>query len=674
MPEQTSNMERALQLLRSEEEEERLAALRLIDRKTPESYKSVLFTAFGDSSWRVRKEATEIFLSFPKVENYIDDVVRFLYADENAGLRNTAVEVLIRLGRLSVPALIREVSSDDHDVRKFALDILGEIPDERSIPVMIEALKDHDSNVRAAAAENLGKLGAAEAVNPLLEAMATPDLLFRFTILEALGQIDATVPVDRLLEYSDDKLLRKALLDCLGRVGDAEAIPFLIRSLSDDMKNVREAALIALGQISLQARDFLGNVLEIRSDDNVSEAVSELLHEGGPDVQKAAISLLSCIGNRNSVSSLLELIENPELQEDTVAALVALGRIDPAPLLDAWAGAKGRARAYLAYIYGETGAAEAAERLQDSALAEDPELRQVSIQSLGKVADARALTVLTEALHDEIEEVRETAMQALTELGQRHRAETVSSLSPFLEHEDPEVRMYAVTVLGRLDGEDVEAHLAFAIKDESGHVRGAAIRAIDGKSGSAHLPALMLALTDEDSEVRALAAEALGMSGEEKAVDPLRLALQDEDMWVRSAAVRSLGRLCGPQAAPMIEPALMDPIGLVSITVLETLQELDIDNFSSYPIAALDHGDDEVIAAALKFLRSSGRDDWLDEVESRLVNHTHPDVRLTFARTLADITGFACCEKIEEMMLEEENEFVRQELQTLLVELKQDTP
>ena len=133
MSDQVVSADKLQKLLQSDQEEERLAALKLVDRKNLEPDKLQLFFAFGDSSWRVRKEATEIFLTFPKVETLVEEVIQCLYSEDNAGLRNTAVEILIRLGRLSVPALIKEISSNDHDVRKFALDILGEIPDERSI-------------------------------------------------------------------------------------------------------------------------------------------------------------------------------------------------------------------------------------------------------------------------------------------------------------------------------------------------------------------------------------------------------------------------------------------------------------------------------------------------------------------------------------------------------------
>ena len=65
MSEQSINTDKVQQLLQSDQEEERLGALGLIDRKDPLPFLSQLFAAFGDASWRVRKEATEIFLTIP---------------------------------------------------------------------------------------------------------------------------------------------------------------------------------------------------------------------------------------------------------------------------------------------------------------------------------------------------------------------------------------------------------------------------------------------------------------------------------------------------------------------------------------------------------------------------------------------------------------------------------
>lgn len=673
MSESGSELTKIEKLLQSSDEEERLAALRLLDRKRLEQSLFLLFNALGDDSWRVRKEAADVFLSWPGAGEHIPDIIRFLYSEENAGLRNTAVEILTRLGKLAVPYLLDEVRSDDHDVRKFALDILGEIPDERSLSMIQSALKDEDSNVRASAAENLGKLGAASAVPSLLEAMETQDLLLRFTILEAFGQLDVSVPVDRLLAFKDDKLLRKALLDCLGRVGDASAVPFLVQCLNDDMKNVREAAVLALSRLSSQAQEVMDSVHKIVTDDsNLSEVVSELLQSNILAVRRAAIDLLGRLGDSRSVRHLLDLIDDRELQEEAVGSLVALGRADIKPLLAVWDDVDTRSRAYLAYVYGAVQSSLTMPQLLAGGRDSDSELRQMSIQALGKVGDDSVLDFLAGALSDTSTDVREAALQALSLLGERYQAKTVRTLSPLMEDQDEQIRMYAVTVLGRLDGKDTEEHLAFAIKDESSEVRSAAIRAVEGKGGAAHLPALMLALTDEDTDVRALAARALGMSGEKAAVKPLELALQDEDMWVRAAAVRSIGSLDGLANEHLIVQGLQDPVGLVSIAALETMQSLGFDDLMQHAEEALAHRDDEVVLAALNILQFSPSLDWIQENRQKLLQHPHSEIRLQFVRQLVVAEGMECSSDLENAIFNEGDEFVRQEMQQLFLNLKQD--
>lgn len=673
MAENVVGNEKLENMLKSGEEEERLAALRLLDRNNLISTLPLVYTAFGDGSWRVRKEATEIFLSWPGAGENIPDIIQFLYSEENAGLRNTAVEILTRLGKLAVPKLLDEVHCEDHDVRKFALDILGEIPDERSLPVILSALKDEDSNVRAAAAENLGKLGAVSAVPALLEAMESRDLLLRFTILEAFGQLDVAVPVDRLLTFKDDKLLRKALLDCLGRVGDASAVPFLIECLNDDMKNVREAAVLALSRLSGQAQEVMDSVQNVvGSDGSLAVSVSDLLLSSTLAVRRAAIDMLGRLGDSRSAKRLLDLLEVQELQEEVIGSLVALGRIDILPLIDIWDEVDTRSRSYLAYVYGATKSSQTMQRLIEGSSDNDDDLRQMSVQSLGKVGDETVLVCLVSALSDPSTDVCESALQSLSLLGERYPVKVISILSPLLENQDEQIRMYAVTVLGRLDGKETEEHLAFAIKDESAEVRSAAIRAVEGKGGGSYLPALMLALTDEDTEVRALATRALGMSGEKEAIKPLELALQDEDMWVRAAAVRSIGSLGGIENGNLIVQALQDPVGLVSIAALETLEAVGVDDLMQHAENSLEHHDGEVVLAALNILQLNPSRDWMRTSRLKLLQHPHSEIRLQFARQLVAVEGTTCADELENAILNEADEFVRQELQLLFLTMKQD--
>ena len=229
--------------LNSPDEEVRLQGLRDLASCDSSEGLDLIFKAFGDESWRVRKESIELYLKLPISRELIGEVIELLHADENAGLRNAAVEILTRMGRDSVPMLLGQARCPDHDVRKFIIDILGDIDDPEAVPVLITGLDDEDSNVRAAAAENLGKLKSAEAVPKLLKAMHHQDLLLQFTILEALRRIASPVSLNDLLPYKDEKLLRKALIDCLGKAGDDSAVSELVVSLTDPMRKDRKSVV-----------------------------------------------------------------------------------------------------------------------------------------------------------------------------------------------------------------------------------------------------------------------------------------------------------------------------------------------------------------------------------------------------------------------------------------------
>lgn len=657
-------------MLLSLQEEERLQGLKALGRHGVEADLGLVCQALGDESWRVRKEAVQLFLEMPRAGELAGEVIELLHAQENAGLRNAAVEILVRLGSQTVPFLLEELSCSDHDVRKFVLDILGDIGDESSVQSMLPALSDPDENVRAAAAENLGKLCAAEAVPMLLDAMDHADLWLRFTILEALARIGEAVPVARLLEFSDQKLLRKALIDCLGRIGGMDAVPILIRGLTDDMRNVREAAIVALDRIAASLPGAIDEVLSGLAGTPAADAVAGALDCSDPAIGQAAVRLLRCTGDARFAPRLLALLENELLREEAAAALIVMGRPAACSLLELWPDASSRTRSYLAYILGESRCVDGLTLLRSGLNDGDSELQLISAQALGKLGEAASIGPLAETLCTARDEVREVIMQALCRLSGPHPQEVLQRLRPLLAVDDAELRMHVIMIFGQMESPEVESCLAFAMKDESPLVRRAAVRAFESRSGENRLPTLMLALTDEDAEVRRLAAESLGMTADSQATAPLELALQDEDIWVRATAVRSLGRLGGADVFAPICRALQDPVGLVAIAALETLAGLDAWRACPAMVQALWHADEEVVNAALNLLAASGQRDWLPAAVAPLLNHRHWEVRSTFVRTLASLEGPACRPLLEERLLLEGEELVRQLIQEILNELR----
>ncbi len=656
-------------LLQSPNEEERLQGLRLLARSGLQDSLDQVLHAFGDESWRVRKEASDLFLSLPRAGELAGQVVELLHSHDNAGLRNAAVDILTRLGRHSIPYLLEEVACSDHDVRKFVLDILGEIGDESCLMAMVKTLEDPDQNVRASAAENLGKLRLVEAVPALLQAMEKSDLLFRFTILEALGQIGASVPVARLIPYGEEPLLRKALFDCLGRVGGPEGLSALADGLTDPMRNVREAAVVALARVAGNYPEQVAETLNQLDREASGAAVSEQLGSPGRQVQKAALKIAGLLNDGRFAASLLPLLEDEELREEAAAALVNLSSVAGDALLALWTESDARRRMYLAYIYGASRCGAALPLLTSGLASGDPELGQICAQALGQIGDGAAIPALARCLADDAGEVRQAANQALVQLSNVDSEALLQAVVPLLEEEDPELRMHAVGVIGQCHGDQVEDCLAFALKDESADVRRAAVRALEGSRGSRHLQTLRLALTDEDADVRRLTTEVLGAIGDPEALSPLELALQDEDIWVRASAVRALGRLGGARALVLVGQALADPVGLVGIAALETLGEASPEQAYDLCRQALGHSDEEVVTAAVKLLTGSGRSDWLAEARPGLLNHRHWDVRANFIRAMADLEGQACRKHLEDRLVVEGEDLVRQQIRDLLEDL-----
>ena len=663
-----------LEMLQSPEEEMRLQGLKGLTGDGAAAHLDRIYTAFGDASWRVRKEAAEIFLALSRAGELAGEIVELLHAQENAGLRNTAVEILVRLGQPAVPFLLEELSCSDQDVRKFVLDVLGDIGNESCITPMVKALQDPDDNVRAAAAENLGRLRAPQAVEALVDAMTHKDLLFRFTILEALGQIGAPVPLQRLLLFQDDKLLRKALFDCLGRVGGEDAVPLLVEGLGDPMRNVREAAALALVRVGASSEETVIACLSRRAGTSTIQSVAELLDSSNPEVRRAAVALAGAVGDAAMAPRLLELVAEEELRDEAVSALQHMGNKAAAVLLDFWDRGDPVQKSCIAYLAGEAGCSEGIPLLRRGLASADETVQIAVARALGKLGAAEAIPQLVQCLNKGNEEVRGAAMEALCRLGEEQREKTLDALVPLLEADTADLRMCAVAILGRLDGEEAQRILAFALKDEAALVRRAAVQAFDGRAGEDYLQYLMLALTDEDAEVRRLAAEALGQSGGQQALPPLELALQDEDTWVRSTAVRALRLIGGKRAAQLTREALHDPIGLVSIAAMETLASIDPEGSLPLFIEALGHEDEEVVNAALGLLCRCGdkRQEWLEEASDRLLNDQRWEVRIQFVRTLAELQGGACRQALEKRLLIEGEALVREQIQEILTRLGDD--
>lgn len=648
--------------LRSTDEETRRSAVVGLSAYPVEETKNYLFTALGDASWRVRKEAVDALLVAAVSTEIIEDFVRLLESD-NAGLRNSAVEALEKLGVRAMPVLCRHVGDDDHDVRKFVVDILGSIGDAEAVPLLINALDDADPNVCAAAAENLGKIGHVQAVPHLLQALGKSDIWLRYTVLEALSKIGKPVPMAVITPLVGENLLKKAAFDCLGAIGDAEAAPLLIEGIRERVKNIREAAVVALikvrERLPAEAKQLVDVKLAAFNGSPSVEGLLSSLDTADRGLKEALLKLLGIIGDERAIGRLLQCFRDDRLRKYCLPAFAAMGEKAAASLIRLFPEADDEERSFIAYICGELRSPGCSQLLRAGMRDASPLLRKISVKAAGKAGFSGLVKEIAPLLDDPEPEVRNAAVEALSRLAADDGEAVLMIAGQLVAGEVPEKRCNAAILFASLGDTD---KLSLLIKDDDAAVRKTAVNSLAALKKESSVGQLVMALVDEEADVRIAVAGALGEIGSGDVLEPLLLAMKDEDPWVKCAALKSLGKLRHEGARQAIVELLATGVdGLVTITALQTLAEIGGKGVLELVKKALGHPDEEVVKAAIDILARQG-DGWLDEYRETLLAHPHWDVRRCFIKVMVADRGGEAVPYLRAVLDTEVDDLVREQI------------
>lgn len=626
--------------LSSPEEELRRSAVVALASFSLEKSSAYLLRAMGDDSWRVRKEAVEAFLSSADAGRFAGVLFDLLRSQDNAGLRNSAAEALARLGSSALPVLDAHAHDSDGDVRKFVIDILGAIADPSSARLLVRALADDDPNVATAAAENLASIGRAEAVPALLDALHREDITFRYTVLETLAKIGEPVSFDLVAPYLSDALLKKAVYECLGSVGGADAVPVLVKGLAESAKSVREAAakaLVAIREKNPEAWDRAGGdrLLAGLSGSPAVEGLLAVLDSADINLRRAIIGIFGLIGDSRTAGAILRSCRNEQLLPDCIPALRSLGMVTIGFFEAEYARADEGERANILRLCGELAMVDAVALLRKALDDPSPQVRETSVRSVGKIGLVELITDVAVLLGDFDQDVRSAALETLALLAALDSTAIGAVGSALAGSDDPEKRRDAAYLCGVLRDGD---RLSLLIKDENDLVRRTAVQGMVrlGDGDAAHL--LTMALTDENAGVRIAAASSLGEIGRQESVPALVLVVADPDPWVRCAALRSLGKIGGDVAFSAIERAFDGADGLVSLAALDALRGFNDDRSRELARQATTNNDGDVVKAAIEILAEAG-DPWLADHIEEFLCHPHWDVRNTAIRYLAETCG-----------------------------------
>ena len=346
--------------------------------------------------------------------------------------------------------------------------------------------------------------------------------------------------VDKLsskLTHHDPNIRSDAVKE-LAKIGNRRAIEPLINTLRDQDRQVRLDAAQAL------------NVLGWKPKNNAENAyyfAARRYWPGCVEIGTAAIEpLVIALEEETAISN-----ENNEISDDLPNIAEALCKIgDP----------------------------DAIEPLFAMLKNENPNIRYIAIENLGKARNLHTIEPLTAALMDKEADVRNAAAYALGELGDPR---AIEPLIVALKDKNVYVHGSVARALGKIGdrraieplesagksaalGASAIDPLIAALGDKSSGVQDIAIQSLR-EIGAPAVKPLIEAL--KDLNVRSGAAKALGEIKDVRAIDPLIAVLGDEDN-----AVEALGKIGAPAVEPLIA-ALRDEDWYVRENAAEALGE-----------------------------------------------------------------------------------------------------
>lgn len=470
--------------------------------------------------------------------------------------------------------LITAFTDGNEDVRKAALQALGETGSARAIDALITALRGEDKESFVSIILALGKIGSRfkdpalreRIIIPLVSLMDDPDEAIRTSASGALELLDWHPGADEkgvkywLARGKPEKCVAmgapavealiaelesagwktfSGIAQALGKIGDVRAVEPLLGAFQDTHEEVRKSA-----------SDALENIIKIHG----FEPLVNLLNSDHKDIREAAARILSERGWKPAQD---ETGARFWIAQHKLDECIVIGSPAVKPLSDALQDTDTDIRIDAAKVLGmiavqnqKSGScAPAVEPLIAALQDGEKSVRIAVINTLGSVADKRAVDPLITALKDKDEQIRAAAAEALGKIAAQLvdvtlRTRVVNSLTTALKDNQSLVRAESAKALGIIADTRAVEPLIIAFKDDDKFVRLESARSLGSIGDKRSVEFLIFMLKDPEGSVRYSAVEALGKINDTRAVKPLLLTLKSIDKKIRRATAQALGNIC----------------------------------------------------------------------------------------------------------------------------------
>lgn len=558
-----------------------------------------LIQALRDESTAVQEAATQSLIYLGNSDNAFftnsGEIIAYmvipLLREEETYLRNTALLIIKEIGHRAPELLYKLLKDKDADIRKFALDLIGQIKTGFDPSKVLPLLKDENGNVRAAAANALGELGYKEAIPALIESLKDEEWIV-FYVLQALAMLqaaEAAEQIGKLILNTDSLVIKAEAIETLGKIGTEKIAEPLLRYFPVANKDERIEIVKALIRINiipleynlkeeiisiLQSKEWEEKLIALKGIKltNLIEAAPFIVEEAGAldpscfDYEEKIKALEDTLVYINSEDALISMLANNKLKYRAKAFVIrVLGRLKSKKaipiLIKLLEDIKRDIRIASARALGDIGAKETIQHLVKKSH-EDPDanVRKAAIQALGMIRASEAYDSLLDLLEREIyQDNIETIVEALLIIDQEKFLKNLKSYKREVKKALAGIT-YSMDILNML------------IQCDDKEVRKAAIYQLGKLASPEALNKILEFIKSEDKDLKKSAILALGEAN--FCSEELLQCLEDEDPWIRYYTIKAISKACDPEILlEKISSLLDDPFPPVVIAAIEALEE-----------------------------------------------------------------------------------------------------
>jgi len=605
-----------------------------------------LIDLLKDDNYEVREKAAQSIVR-AKNNSPVKQLLKAIASDD-PNYRNSAAETLILIGEAIIPFLIDELDSDDKDVRKFLVDVMGEIKSEKAVPYLIAAIDDLDENVAEGACESLGKIGSAEAVDALIHALTKGEWL-QFSAIEAMGKIGdpKSVPyIINIMQRSSD-CIKYVAIEALGNIKDELAVDPILKEINNKNPEIFRTVILSLKNILKNSEILQNERIKVENLEFLSSKLKKIYKTSNDfELKKAILQIVAFFRLEECYETLL--IESTSLDQEisdkAIDAALIIGQDLISfifEILDKMSeNPDFELETAMLYLLGEIGIQANEENLrylQKYLSRSEEELREVCIQTLERIYSIEKLDFLEEYLSDESGNVRKVIMEVFAKhkklikwenifkiLNDKYNdvrnsgidycvsinssiinEKIISEIKNNIENLDEKYLEILIKICGKLNiSESVE--LIIESIETHNNLRNSGIEALGTITSKKAVNYLIMRLKDKDVISKKLASDALGKLKSDKAIPELIKLINDDDSWVRFFTINALSKFKNNDIKTNFLRRLEnEDSNHVIIEILSGLGQYEIDNnLSPLIYKYVEHEDKDVAGAAILAMKN----------------------------------------------------------------------